>query len=1221
MQTNQAIVGSMIKSFPASFFQSVIVAAVLFLAIHGPNIALAEDEVWVRVHHSGAELRDLAIESELENYGSFHWGRVSVAEYQSLRGQGLSVTATENPFVLTLGGERFDPLDAQALSSKFQTYQADPDGDFHLVQFNGPIRSQWLSDIRASGIVPVQYIHPFTYVVWADDSGLIAGRNVGSVRWVGDFLPEFRVNPDQRVWLDDEEPVILVASNHADSDRLVQRLQERGTEIIEVSPYTANLKLIKALAPGPRFLELGQVPGVYTVQRAMRMRTRGEMSNQAIVNNHGDAPNFTIVPGYADWLSDTGFDGSGVIVSIMDSGVRATHVDLVDRMLPCTPSASPTTCASPSSAHGTHVAGAVAGTGATGAQIGGFLRGQGVAPGANLISQVPPGLNQWWGQACSGIDPSEGEFCLTPNGMLRLFKEAATNGAVLANNSWGSPGFHYGYDIITQQVDVLVRNSDPDSPTPVPVLPLWSIQNGSGDRPNGSQCDPASLGSPEEAKNVFAIGASRLQNSNGSQVGGSQIFSVGQNSAHGPACDGRTNPDIVAPGWLTDSTSSASNTAHAFNGGTSMASPVVSGASAIFVQYFREAFDGVTPSPAMVKAAFTAVAINMQGQLNANGGTITETPSRFQGWGRLDLDAVVNPTQQVLYFDQEHVFTETGQSWSIPVVADDGDEPMRLMLMWTDAHGHGLAGTTPAWVNLLDLSVDSASGTYLGNQIGSDGFSTTGGVPDDRNNMEGIFLRPDQHGGQTLIVNVAAAQVVADALNPWNADPENPTQDFALVCYNCVISEGGFELALNPFEASICIPDDDSVSILADVSVEAPAGYTGTVDLSADGLPAGVTSSFDPASVEGAGQSEWTLTVDAAAEAGSSSLLVIGDDGDEIQQQPFALTLLSLPDAPLLIAPGDGDTDVGLQPELLWDSLAGVDDYRLQVATDVGFADLVVDTMFGSTSFNFEEKLMDGSTYFWRVLGQDQCGDGQWSEVFQFQTRFEPQAVVSPAALQAEIITSQSASLSLTIANSGSGQLDWEIANVVCGDGEAIHWLSVEPASGSSTVGDMDEVTVTIDAADLPPGAYAGGLCITTNVFEGAPVSVEVTVDVLDLPPAVVEIEVSALEFGSVPTNLSPSRNFEIRNVAVGIAADLSIDTIAVIAGGSVFEVVGHDCPSSLPAGQVCTVEVRFAPDSARAYSGVLRITTDGESRNIVLSGIGVEPDPIIFRDGFEDGR
>jgi hypothetical protein len=35
-----------------------------------------------------------------------------------------------------------------------------------LIQFEGPIRPEWLDSLAGQGIQPLQYIHPYSYVVW-----------------------------------------------------------------------------------------------------------------------------------------------------------------------------------------------------------------------------------------------------------------------------------------------------------------------------------------------------------------------------------------------------------------------------------------------------------------------------------------------------------------------------------------------------------------------------------------------------------------------------------------------------------------------------------------------------------------------------------------------------------------------------------------------------------------------------------------------------------------------------------------------------------------------------------------------------------------------------------------------------------------------------------------------------------------------------------------------
>ncbi|TVR90936.1 MAG: hypothetical protein EA418_14485, partial [Wenzhouxiangellaceae bacterium] len=940
----------------------------LIMALLLAGMAQASDSVWVRVHHTAEDAVQRGLAPTLSDYGAFQWGQVTSAELEAMQRAGMSVTASANPFLLTLGGETFDPLDQAAFNARFQPYQADPRGDFHLIQFQGPVRAEWLAQASAGGMEMVQYIHPFTYVVWADALSLSSARNLSSVRWVGDFLPEFRVIPEQRGLGSGNEPTNILVSRHVNLRSLQSDMRALGASILNVTPYLGHFQILEVSAPGDRYMDLGRMAGIYTIQQAIPMMPRGEMSNQAIVN-----PNFTsnqnTVPGYAAWLADTGYDGDGVIVSIIDGGIRTTHQDIVGQMSPCVIQGSPTSCTTGNDSHGTHVAGAVAGSGASGVtDAGGFLRGQGVAPGARMVQQryQSNGLTYSFGSTCTS---PTGPYCTTPSGMLVLFREAQLSGALLANNSWGSTGIKIGYDLPSQQVDVVTRDANPDLPGAQPVLPVWSVMNGGGTV--SGACNNNSLGAPDEAKNLFAVGSTQLIP--GSFVGGSvpnpsNFFNVSYNSAHGPACDGRVGVHIVAPGCATDSPTAGSDSAYSAGFcGTSMASPVVSGALAVFIERYRD-LHAADPSPAMMKAAMMGVAINMHGNQGANGQTITETPSGIQGFGRVDLDAAVNPPHAVMYFDQETVFTDVGQDWSLRLVADDPTEPVRVMLVWTDAHGSGLGGSTPAWVNLLDLAVEADTGTYLGNQIGSDGFSQTGGTPDARNNMEAVFLRADQHNGAVFDVTVNAANIVADALNPHS--PDSPQQDFALVCYNCVMGESTFTLGLAPSQLGVCLPDSGSDEQVIDVTVGAQADYVGTVALATAGEPAGISSLVDPSSVAAPGAATWTLTISDSAPAGSYLLELIGDDGDESKSAGLALLLDAfLADGPGLTNPANAATDVSLTPSFAWSAQAGAVEYRFQLASDSSFDTILVDEVLDETSFVPGDELATGTEYFWRVSG------------------------------------------------------------------------------------------------------------------------------------------------------------------------------------------------------------------------------------------------------------
>src|SRR5690606_23562495 len=139
------------------------------------------------------------------------------------------------------------------------------------------------------------------------------------------------------------------------------------------------------------------------------------------------------------------------------------------------------------------------------ALLGGFNRGLGVAPGVNIVEQLYEPL---MGSGSGGM---------VAGGMLSIYKDSQVSGALLTNNSCGPSGTPQGYDIPTMEIDMIARDANPDIPGNQPVMPVWSIMNGGGNL-NFGICKPSSLGSPDEAKNLFAVGSTKLQSSSGNQL-------------------------------------------------------------------------------------------------------------------------------------------------------------------------------------------------------------------------------------------------------------------------------------------------------------------------------------------------------------------------------------------------------------------------------------------------------------------------------------------------------------------------------------------------------------------------------------------------------------------------------------------------------------------------------------------------------------------------------
>ena len=617
--------------------------------------------------------------------------------------------------------------------------------------------------IAATGATLVQPLAPVSYIVAADAVQTRAMRALDGVRWAGAMPATAKVARSVTGATTRLRVTLVGAALPAGmpSGYVTRRAFTGVDGTVVVLPGGA------AAATA-----LAALPSVYSVADAGgRAQLRDERTAQVVATG-GRAP--APVPGYRDFLTGIGADGTGVLISHVDGGVDMTHPELSSRIAGCidylaTANAGCTAKNHDDAiGHGTHTLGIVLGTGSTGlGDAAGHDYGLGVAPGAKAIVQ-------------NAINVADGMSAFD-NGYVPVYQAAQDLGAIVSQNSWGPTGSPQGYDEVTREFDSIVRDTDPTEAGDQPMGLVFSVMNGSG--------GVSTQGSPDEGKNLIGVGGT------GSGRGTPGMDDLCTCSAHGPALDGRFLPTIVAPGQNVMSTRAAQGTLcglphtgaqqntpsplHATCTGTSMASPHVAGAYAVFVDWYRDRHAGATPSPALVKAALVNGAVDLAGAKNADGATMSAIPNNQQGWGRLNIANTVNGLGAGLSFDQETVFTEAGQSFIAAVAPVDQAKPLKITLAWTDALGPGLGDEVPAWVNDLDLVVTAADGTTWRGNVFAQGMSVAAGEADRKNNLENVFLPAPGPGPYT--VTVEASNLIGDGMPNREGAVD---QDFALVVAN-----------------------------------------------------------------------------------------------------------------------------------------------------------------------------------------------------------------------------------------------------------------------------------------------------------------------------------------------------------------------------------------------------------------------------------------------------
>lgn len=385
----------------------------------------------------------------------------------------------------------------------------------------------------------------------------------------------------------------------------------------------------------------------------------------------------------------TSYCADDVVVAVLDSGVDPTHVDLdggkvLKSMhcadLPCISGAIGT------GSHGTHVGSIIAGEGEANPA------NRGVAPGAALVN-VDVGMDAGANQ--SAVDA----------GLEWILANKDTYGIDVMNASLASTGLTDGTDSTSRLINRAVAAG---------ISTFVSAGNAGP--------AAATVSSPGVAKFALTVGAMNdLQDADYNTPLG---FNLAPFSSRGPTSDGRTKPDIAAPGVHITAAeygyygNNWSHTSYATHSGTSMSSPFAAGVGALMLD----------ADPSLVSAGTACAGDDTS--VECNDGVVDASmsfplkdklqqtaldwgpagPDSEYGFGRLDAYAAIDAASALVGTGgpgvPRHTFSEgslsgTGAVADHPISVTNTNYPISITLVmpsWTGA-------TTPDFaVTLLDPS-------------------------------------------------------------------------------------------------------------------------------------------------------------------------------------------------------------------------------------------------------------------------------------------------------------------------------------------------------------------------------------------------------------------------------------------------------------------------------------------------------------------------------------
>lgn len=645
-----------------------------------------------------------------------------------------------NPGVIKLSECTIDPSAASAAAASVFECAPTALGEYQfIVQPEKNFSAQELKTAESLGLKVIGHLPPNAYIMLGTKEALGRLCETEKILFSTEYRPEYKTasflrNKVSALGEDASEISLRIVSTEA-IESVKAFLSENGaTEIVTLSK---NPPIVEAKVPSSLVERLAKRSDILRI---------GPKPKCQIFNNVAKSEDLMSV----EPLNDLGYTGKGVTVAIADTGLdrgktsgndNELHPDFQGKRISGIVSEYNVTrdAWNDIHGHGTHVAGSATGTGKF---YGGTYAG--TAPDANLYI-----VNIGVSRRGDVVTVSEKDF-----------QSVYDSGARVMNNSWGgmNPDEYGAYTDYTELLDT-VCNEYPD------MLVLFAAGNNNEkiDYANNCTISPQAV-----AKNVLTVGASETYRPAVSETYGT-TFSVKTKpfkddpvaapangtqqgmayfSSRGPANDERFKPEIVAPGTYIVSTESGDDAEnelylqrrsyYTIMFGTSMATPLTSGAAAMTVQYLKEkGFE--KPSSALLKAALIHGARSMgNGQYDSYVEIPDDYPNSVNGYGHIDMKRSLS--NAVIFVEG----VVSNQNEKVTYVFKKNEMgPVKVNLVWTDAPGTPGAGTE--LVNDLDLQFFDGLYTYFnGGQM----------VHNESTNNSEYYHDDDCYAGDNLEVSV-----------------------------------------------------------------------------------------------------------------------------------------------------------------------------------------------------------------------------------------------------------------------------------------------------------------------------------------------------------------------------------------------------------------------------------------------------------------------------------
>lgn len=192
-----------------------------------------------------------------------------------------------------------------------------------------------------------------------------------------------------------------------------------------------------------------------------------------------------------------------------------------------------------------------------------------------------------------------------------------------------------------------------------------------------------------------------------------------------------------------------------------------------------------------------------------------------------------------------------------------------------------------------------------------------------------------------------------------------------------------FRMAVEPSEIKTC----NIGSSEAMLTVTSVNEYNSPVNLTASAV-SGFTTTFAENPITPTGSTPVTIAGDGTAASGTETLVISGTSGTLQHTAEIDISIFApITSSPQLLTPANQSNNVSPMTAFTWGASANAETYKLQVATDEAFSNVVAEYAgITETTFTLPSSLATDTLYYWRVYAENICGSVVSAQVFNFRT-------------------------------------------------------------------------------------------------------------------------------------------------------------------------------------------------------------------------------------------